>query len=91
MSVLIKSKELRNVIRTWAKYNEIQNDYNIQVNRGDWDHGGVCFYDSVVEFHEFYSRMRITVFLQEDEKQLIDGNTYTLKELIGIDEIDGTN
>ena len=82
MKNLIKSSELRTLIKNWADYNEIKPDWGIRITRGNWDHGGCCMFDCVVSFYEFNSRMMLTVFLKGIEKDLKHNEVHTLKDLI---------
>lgn len=79
---LIQSNKLRQLVKLWAEYNELDNEWQIRITRGDWDHGGFCIYDGVIEFYEYNSRMSLTVFVQGEENNIESEKFYKLKELI---------
>ena len=85
MKGLIKSDKLKDLVKKWAEFNDIKPDYHIRIRRGDWDHGGLCIYDGVIEFYEYLSRMSMTVFIDQKGLELKDNKNYRLEELIGND------
>lgn len=83
MKRLIKSDKLCKLLKLWCEYNELPSDFTINIRRGDWDHGGVCLIDQVVQFHEYISRMEFSVILLDKEPNLKDGEDHKISELIG--------
>ena len=82
MQKLIKSDKLRELVKLWTEYNEIKPEWVIRVRRGDWDHGGFCSFDSVMEFYEYNSRMSLFVYLQDKERKLKSDKDYSLESLL---------
>lgn len=83
---IIKSKEIKDLLKLWAKYNEIQPEQPIQVMVSDWDHGGICLINGVISFYSPYYRLSLDIFRNSpfySEIINLSGNkTYTLKELL---------
>lgn len=85
MKGLIKDKNIRETLKNWAIINQIP---EVVFYRGDYDHGGVCLYDGVVEFRGVVYRLGIQF---ENTKKmnlsaLKSGKLYSIWKLVGDEE-----
>lgn len=80
---IIKSKAIKELLKLWAEYNEIQPEQPIEVLISDWDHGGICIIKGVITFYSPYYRLSLDIFNSYfTEKNLRSNKTYTLEELL---------
>lgn len=82
---LIKDEEIRETLKNWAVINQI---YEVVFYIGDYDHGGVCSYEGIVEFRGVIYRLGIQF---ENTKKMAlsglkSGKVYSIWELIGGEE-----
>lgn len=80
--VLIKDEQIRETLKNWAIINQIP---EVVFYTGDYDHGGVCLYDGVVEFRGVIYRLGIQF---ENTKKmrlsgLKSGKLYSILSLVG--------
>lgn len=79
MRALIKDESIRKALRDWAIANQIE---EVRCCIGDYDHGGFCAYDGVLEFDGIGYRLGIQ-FENRLHGKLKDGERYSILELVG--------
>lgn len=79
---LIKDEKIRKAVRAWADYHNIT---KVDCRIGDWDHAGMCIYDSVLQFYSSRDRIVIQFFKDANGENIKEG-TYTIAELCGEEE-----
>lgn len=82
---LIKDEEIRETLKNCAVINQIS---EVVFYMCDYDHGGVCLYDGIVEFRGVIYRLGIQF---ENTKKMIlsglkSGKIYSIWKLIGGEE-----
>lgn len=82
---LIKDGQIRETLKNWAVINQIP---EVVYYTGDYDHGGVCLYNGVVEFRGVIYRLAIQF---ENTKQMTlsglgSGKVYSIRKLVGDEE-----
>ena len=80
---LIKDEKIRKAVRAWADYHNIT---EVNCGIGTWDHGGLCVYDGVLQFHSSIDRIVIQFFMDDSKREKIKEGTYTIAELCGEEE-----
>lgn len=79
MKPLIKSPTLRNALRYWAEYNEVE---KVKVYIVSYDRGGVFIADSTLVFHDIRSGVDMFAW-RNDEVYVKKEKIYSIKDLIG--------
>ena len=79
MKQLIKDETIKEILKNWCIYNQIG---QVVCHIGDYDHGGFCAYQSVVEFDGIDYRIGIQFERKRSLINLKDGQVYSLGELI---------
>ena len=79
---LIKDEQIRETLKNWAIINQIP---EVVFYIGDYDHGGDCIYDGVVEFRGIIYRLGIQ--FENTKKMSLSGlksdKVYSILELVG--------
>ena len=76
---VIKNNELKNAIKLWSKYNDIE---KVVSYIGTYDHGGICLFNSLIILKHYPSRLEFH-FWKNNERKLKNEHVYTISELIG--------
>lgn len=86
MKGLIKDKNIRETLKNWCIINQIP---EVIFYKGDYDHGGVCLYDGVVEFRGVVYRLGIQFENTKEMRhsKLSSGKVYSIYELVGDEEL----
>ena len=80
---LIKDDKLRKAVRAWADYH---NTTEVNCSIGDWDHRGLCIFDSVLQLNDYRNKIVIQFFMNDDKREKIKEGIYTIAELCGEEE-----
>ena len=80
---IIKDEKLRRAVITWADYH---NTTEVKCCIGDWDHRGVCIFNSVLQLNDYKNRIVIQFFMDADKREKIKEGIYTIAELCGEEE-----
>ena len=77
---LIKDEKIRLSLKTWAKTNDI---HRVVCYIGDYDHGGFCLYDGIIEFRGIEFRIGIQFERKIGVQHLENKKIYYINELVG--------
>lgn len=77
--MIIKDKIIRETLKNWASINNIP---EVKCEIFDYDYGGVCIYDGIIQFGGIPYRLGIQFENKIRDKSLESGRIYSIKELV---------